>query len=150
MALVLADRVQEGSATTGTGALTLTGAVSGFQSFNAGVGDSNSTYYTIVSGADWEVGIGTYTNSTTSLSRDTVLDSSNSGALLNLAAGNKQVFVTYPAKRSSMTSGITENKAVIDADYAISEGANAMSAGDITVAVGVTVTVPLGSNWVII
>ena len=152
MALVLSDRVQEGSTTTGTGAFTLAGASNGFQSFNAGVGTGNSTYYTIADSTNnaWEVGIGTYTHSTTSLSRDTVLASSNSGSLVNFGSGTKQVFVTYPAKRSAMTTGITENKATIDASYTISTGANAMSTGSITIASGVTVTVPSGSNWVIL
>jgi len=152
MPLVLSDRVQEETTTTGTGAVTLTGAVSGYQSFNAGVGTGNTTYYTIqdMTNNAWEVGIGTYTHSTTSLSRDTVLASSNSGSLVNFGAGTKQVFVTYPAKRSAMTTGIHENKATIDTNYTISTDANAMSAGPITVASGVTVTVPSGSNWVIL
>lgn len=99
MALVLADRVQETTTTTGTGTVTLAGAVSGFQSF-AAVGDGNSTYYTIAGGAEWEVGIGTYTSSGTTLSRTTVLSSSNSGSLVNFSAGTKNVFVTYPAARA--------------------------------------------------
>jgi len=98
MALVLADRVQETTTTTGTGTVTLAGAVSGFQSFSV-VGNGNTTYYTIVdsSTGDWEVGLGTYTSSGTTLSRTTVLSSSNSGSLVNFAAGTKTVFVTYPA-----------------------------------------------------
>lgn len=101
MALVLADRVRETSATTGTGTLTLTGALYGYQSF-AAIGDGNATYYTIydqTSGA-WEVGIGTYTASGTTLSRTTVLSSSNAGALVPFGAGTKDVFVTYPSERS--------------------------------------------------
>lgn len=98
MALVLADRVQETTTTTGTGTVTLAGAVAGFQSFSV-VGNGNTTYYTIVdsSTGDWEVGLGTYTSSGTTLSRTTVLSSSNSGSLVNFAAGTKTVFVTYPA-----------------------------------------------------
>lgn len=101
MALVLADRVRETSATTGTGTLTLAGAMYGYQSFSV-VGNGNTTYYTIydnTSGA-WEVGIGTYTASGTTLSRDTVLASSNANALVPFGAGTKDVFVTYPAERS--------------------------------------------------
>ena len=75
MALVVADRVQETTSTTGTGTLTLAGAVSGFQTFSV-IGNGNSTYYAITSGSDWEVGIGTYTLSGTTLSRDTVISSS--------------------------------------------------------------------------
>jgi hypothetical protein len=96
MALVLKDRVRETTATTGTGTVTLAGAVNGFQDFSA-VGDGNTTYYAIVLGTEWEVGIGTYTTSGTELSRDTVLDSSNTGSLVDFSAGSKDVFVTYPA-----------------------------------------------------
>jgi len=99
MALVLADRVQETTTTTGTGTVTLAGAVTGFQTF-AVVGDGNSTYYTIVGGTEWEVGIGTYTASGTTLSRTIVLSSSNAGSLVTFSAGTKNVFITYPAARS--------------------------------------------------
>jgi hypothetical protein len=109
MALILADRVQETTTTTGTGTVTLAGAVSGYQTF-AAVGDGNSTYYTIAgqTGSEWEVGIGTYTASGTTLSRTTVLSSSNSGSLVNFSAGTKNVFVTYPASLA-----IPEGKAII-------------------------------------
>lgn len=149
MALVLSDRVQESSTTTGTGAFTLAGASNGFQSFNSGVGNGNSTYYTIADSTNnaWEVGIGTYTHSGTSLSRDTILASSNSGSAVNFGSGAKQVFVTYPAKRSAMTTGLTENTSTISSNYTITTGANAMSVGTLTIASGVTVTVPSGSNW---
>lgn len=100
MALVLADRVRDTTTTTGTGTVTLSGTPpTGFQSF-AAVGDGNTTYYEIAAGSQWETGIGTYTAAGTTLSRDTVLASSNSGALVNFSAGTKDVFVTYPANRS--------------------------------------------------
>ena len=101
MALIVKDRVQEISTTVGTGTLTLGGAVLGFQSF-AAIGNGNTTYYAIsdpVTG-DWEVGIGTYTSSGTTLSRDTVLSSSSSGSLIPFAAGTKNVFCTYPSERA--------------------------------------------------
>ena len=107
MALILADRVQETTTTTGTGTVTLAGAASGFQSFSA-VGDGNSTYYTITGGTEWEVGIGTYTSSGTTLSRTTVLSSSNSGSLVTFSAGTKNVFVTYPA-----SVAVPEGKAIV-------------------------------------
>lgn len=101
MALVLKDRVKETTATTGTGTVTLAGAAAGYQSFSA-IGNGNTTYYCIAgqTGTEWEVGIGTYTSAGTTLSRTTVLASSNSGSAVNFSAGNKDVFVTYPAGRS--------------------------------------------------
>jgi hypothetical protein len=98
MALTLADRVQETTATTGTGTVTLAGAVAGYQSFST-IGSGNTTYYTITSDFAWEVGIGTYTSSGTTLSRDTVLSSSDGGSKISLT-GLSNVFVTYPAERA--------------------------------------------------
>lgn len=166
MALVVKDRVKVVTTTTGTGTLTLGAAATGFQSFST-IGDGNTTYYTItdtVTG-DFEVGIGTYTASGTTLSRTTVLESSNAGALVNFAAGNKDVFVTYPAERAvyqdestgttfspafNASNGILLNSATVSANYTIPTGSNAMSAGPVTVASGITVTVPSGSVWAII
>jgi hypothetical protein len=108
MALVLADRVKETTTTTGTGTVTLLGASTGFQSF-AAVGNGNTTYYTIAAqtGTEWEVGIGTYTSVGTTLSRTTVLASSNAGSLVTFSAGTKDVFVTYPSSRSIYADGTT-------------------------------------------
>ena len=105
MTLVVKDRVKETTSTTGTGTLTLGGASAGFQSFSV-IGDGNTTYYAIVdiTNGVWEVGVGTYTASGTTLSRDTVLDSSNSGSLVNFGAGNKDVFVTFPAETSQVSA----------------------------------------------
>jgi hypothetical protein len=121
MALVLADRVQETTTTTGTGTVTLAGAVSGFQSFSV-VGDGNTTYYTIVDSSTgaWEVGLGTYTSSGTTLSRTTVLSSSNSGSLVNFAAGTKQVFLTYPSAMAS--SSVAGPASAVDAAIAVFDG----------------------------
>ena len=101
MALVLADRVQETTTSTGTGSVTLAGAVIGYQSF-AVIGNGNTTYYTIADqgGANWEVGIGTYSTTGPTLARTTVLSSSNSGSLVPFTAGTKTVFVTYPSSQS--------------------------------------------------
>lgn len=94
---MLADRVKETTTTTGTGALTLGGAVTGFRTFNAAIGVGPETYYCIVgSTGEWEVGEGYLSNSTT-LVRDTVYTSSNANALVNFSAGSKDVFVTFPA-----------------------------------------------------
>jgi hypothetical protein len=102
MALVLDDRVQETTTTTGTGTLTLAGATIGYQSF-AAIGNANTTYYNITDGTNWEVGIGTYTSSGTTLSRNKVLSSSNSGSLVNFPVGSKNVFCTYPASKALYT-----------------------------------------------
>jgi hypothetical protein len=99
MAFVLADRVKETTTTTGTGTVTLAGAVSGYQSF-AAIGNTNTTYYTIAAGIEWEVGLGTYTSSGTTLSRTVVYSSSNSNAAVNFSAGTKDVWVDYPAPRA--------------------------------------------------
>jgi hypothetical protein len=94
MSLVLADRVRQTSTSTGTGTITLDGSVEGFQTF-AAIGNNNTTYYTIVGGAQWEVGLGTYYGGT--LARTTVI-SSSTGSKLDLATGTKDVFVTLPAE----------------------------------------------------
>ena len=99
MPLIQADRVKETTTSTSTGAVTLAGAATGFQTFSAAIGNGNTCYYTIAgqTGSEWEVGIGTYSTSGNQLARTTVLASSNAGALVNFSAGTKDVFVTYPA-----------------------------------------------------
>jgi len=99
MALILKDRVQETSTTTGTGTLTLAGAVTQFQTFSSAIGNGNTTYYTIYNagGSDWEVGIGTVGAGT--LARTTVLASSNAGSLVNFT-GTLYVFCDYPATKA--------------------------------------------------
>jgi len=102
MALVVNDRVKQTSTTTGTGTFDLTGSVSGFESFVTGIGDTNTTYYSIVNeNGEFEVGLGTVTDAATdTLSRDTVISSSNSDALVNFSAGTKNVFCTLPASKA--------------------------------------------------
>ena len=101
MALVLKDRVKETTTSTGTGTITLAGASGPYQAFST-IGNGNATYYAIVgqTTTEWEVGIGTYTLSGTTLSRTTVLSSSNSGSLVNFSAGTKDVFCTYPSEKA--------------------------------------------------
>jgi hypothetical protein len=118
MALVLKDRVKEQTTTTGTGTVTLGGAVSGFEAFSA-VGDGNTTYYAIVhqTADEWEVGLGTYTAAGTLLSRDTILESTNSDAAVNFSAGTKDVFVTYPSDKAiyeDAAGGVDINGGTID------------------------------------
>ena len=107
MTLILADRVKETTTSTGTTAITLAGAATGYQTFLLAIGNANTTYYTIAdqTGVNWEVGIGTYTTIGNTLSRDTVLASSNAGALVVFLTGTKDVFVTYPAERALYTGG---------------------------------------------
>jgi len=102
MALKLGNRVRETTATTGTGTFSLAGAVASFQTFVAGVGNGNTTYYAVIhrSEAEFEVGIGTVTDaSTDTLARTTVLFSSNSNNAVSFSAGTKDVFVTVPAEK---------------------------------------------------
>jgi len=107
MALVVADRVQQTTTTAGTGTVTLSGSVTGYQSFSA-IGNGNTTYYTLVDGSNWEVGIGTYTASGTTLSRDTVYASSAGGTTkITLSGGTTNVLVTYPAEIATMLGNPT-------------------------------------------
>jgi hypothetical protein len=100
MALVLKDRVKETSVSTGTGAFALGGVVGPYQAFST-IGNGNTTYYAIAGQTtnEWEVGIGTYTLSTDSISRDTVLSSSNSNTIVTFSSGTKDVFITYPSEK---------------------------------------------------
>src|SRR5210317_2021257 len=102
MALVVNDRVKETSTTTGTGTLNLDGASLGFETFVSGIGNANTTYYSIVNeNGEFEVGLGTVTDAATdTLSRDTILSSSNSDAAVNFSAGTKDVFCTLPAPKA--------------------------------------------------
>ena len=128
MALVVKDRVRETTTTTGTGTITLGGAATGFQSFSV-IGDSNTTFYTIQlsNTNEWEVGVGTYTLSGTTLSRDTILESSNSGSAVNFSAGSKDVFVTYPAEKAIYlgnlpTKMVVTKRDTTTADVALANG----------------------------
>ena len=102
MALVLNDRVKETTTTTGTGAIALGGAVSSFETFGAGVGNSNTTYYAIVhqTANEFEVGLGTLDGTSANLTRTTVISSSNSDTAVNFSAGTKDVFCTFPASKA--------------------------------------------------
>lgn len=138
MALVLKDRVKETTTTTGTGTLTLAGAVAGFQSFSS-IGDGNTTFYSVVhqdaAVGEWEVGVGTYTASGTTLARTTVLQSSNGGAAVNFSAGSKDVFVTYPSDKAVAVSG-SPNFATVSAT---SLNASTLTVGGENVATSSTV-----------
>jgi hypothetical protein len=128
MALVVKDRVRETTTTTGTGTITLGGAATGFQSFSV-IGNANTTFYTIqlANTNEWEVGVGTYTLSGTTLSRDTILESSNGGSAVNFSAGTKDVFVTYPAEKAIYlgnlpTKMVVTKRDTTTADVALANG----------------------------
>ena len=121
MAHVAADLVKETTTTTGTGALTLGGAVSGFRAFSAVMAASDTCIYGIVGGTEWEFGIGTYN---TTLTRTTVISSSNAGAAVTLSAGTKDVFITTIAAMMGW-SEITATPSTDQNDYAPTGFANA-------------------------
>src|SRR6056300_1072556 len=100
MALVISDRVKETTATSGTGTYTLGGAVTGFETFTANLSDGDTTYYACTDNTDFEVGLGTFTTSGTTLARTTILASSNSGSAVNWAAGTRTIFCTLPAAKA--------------------------------------------------
>ena len=106
MSLIIKDRVQETCSAPGTGAVSLLGAVTGFQTFSASIGNSNSTYYTIAdqAGVNWEVGIGSYATSGNTLTRTTVLSSSNGGSLTNFSSGTQNVWCDYPSEVAAYAS----------------------------------------------
>jgi hypothetical protein len=144
MALVLKDRVKETTTTTGTGTVTLAGAAAGFQSF-AAVGDGNQTFYAIVDSASgaWEVGVGTYTSSGTTLSRTTVVSSSNAGSLVNFSAGSKDVFVTYPSSRAVYLDAAGSAVSVLDIGTLGTSTANITTAN---ITAGTVSTTPTSAN----
>ena len=145
MALVINDRVKETSTTTGTGTFSLAGAETGFETFVSGVGTGNTTYYSIVLDGtnEWEVGVGTVTDAATdTLSRDTVISSSNGDALVNFSAGGKTVFCTLPASRAmspSMTATgyVVTHASTLDEDQTLDSG---VLAGPVTITGTQTVT----------
>ena len=100
MALIVADRVQETTNSTGTGAYTLGGAVPGFQTFASEVSNADTVYYSITDNVDFEVGLGTYASSGGTITRTTVFTSSNSNSAVNWGIGTKNIFLTYPADKA--------------------------------------------------
>ena len=100
MALVIKDRVKETTTTTGTGTYTLGGAVTGFETFTANLSNADTTYYACTDNTDFEVGLGTFTSSGTTLSRDTILASSNSNNAVDWSSGTRTIFMTYPADKA--------------------------------------------------
>jgi len=144
MALIIKDRVQETSTTSGTGTLTLAGAVTGYQSFGSAIGNGNTTYYGIYANgyADWEVGIGTVTvtGGTTTLARTTVLASSNAGSLVNFSGAQLSVWGDMPAAKGAyfdLNGNLTTN--------CLFEGFTSQAASGTTI----TLTASSVQNWTI-
>ncbi len=111
MALVLNDRVKETTTTTGTGTINLGGAQTNFETFVAGIGNSNTTYYAIVhrSSAEFEIGLGTITDAAPdTLARSTIISSSNSDSAVDFSAGTKDVFCTMPASKAVHEDGSSD------------------------------------------
>ena len=145
MALVINDRVKETSTTTGTGTIDLAGAETGYEGFVAGVGNGNTTYYAIElnSANEWEVGVGTVTDAAPdTLSRDTIISSSNGDAAVNFSAGTKNVFCTLPAKKTispvmDATTFVVTHASTISEDQTLDSG---VLAGPVTITGTQTVT----------
>jgi hypothetical protein len=100
MALIIEDRVQENTGTTGTSNYILLGAVTGFRTFGSVMANADTTYYAVTDDIDWEVGVGTYSTTGPTLARTTILASSNGGSAVSWSAGVKKIFLTYAADRS--------------------------------------------------
>ena len=164
MALVLADRVQQTGTANTTVSFTLSGSVTGFQSF-AVIGNGNTTYCSAFDpSGNWEVSICSYSTTGPTLTRTTIISSSNSGSAVTFS-GTVNVFVTYPSEKSvnldqstntayapqfNASNGLLLNNATVSASYTIATGNNAMSVGPMTVNTGISVTVSTGQRWVIL
>ena len=108
MAFVINDRVKETTTTTGTGTISLGGAVTGFETFGTGIGNSNTTYYavTLPGTAEFEVGLGTLNSDSSTIARTTIISSSNSDSAVDFSAGTKTIFCTIPASKSVLLSDV--------------------------------------------
>lgn len=139
------DRVQETTTTSGTGTYTLAGAVTGFQSF-AAVGDTNTCYYAVTDGVDWEVGLGTYASSGTTLARTAILASSNGGSAVSWSGATKNIWVDSPAL---FFSGLVTSSGSFSptANDGKALGTTALGWSDLMGATGFTINLANG-DWV--
>jgi hypothetical protein len=167
MAFVTADRVRDTSTSTSTGDFTVSGtAPTGFRTLSAVLSVSDTFYYAIQGQgtSEWEVGVGTYSSANV-FARTTVLSSSNSGSLVAFSAGTKDVFLTLAASKTiqrdssgnvyDASGGGTDNifflnGITVNTNYTIPTNYNAGTFGPVTIASGVTVTVPSGSVWTVV
>ena len=145
MALVIDDRVKESSTSTGTGTINLAGASQDFIGFVAGIGTGNQTYYCIQNtGQDeFEVGVGTVTDaSPDTLSRQTVISSTNSNNLVDFSAGTKEVFCTIPSTKTispvmEATTYVVTHNSTLSEDQTLNSG---VLAGPVTITATQTIT----------
>ena len=141
MALVINDRVKETTTSTGTGTINLAGASQDFIGFVAGIGTGNQTFYciTLASNNEFEVGIGVVTDaSPDTLSRDTVISSTNSNNLVDFSAGTKEVFCTIPHTKT-ISPGMDATKYVVTHNSTLSED-QTLDSGGLAGAVTITGT----------
>ena len=135
MALVLADRIKETTTTAGTSDFLMAGSVVGFRTFASVMSNGDTTYYAAIAanGSSWEVGIGTYASSTNTLTRTTILSSSNSNNIVAFTTGVKYVFITQPSERAAYVNGtdiVAENGASLKISYG-GTGLTSYTAGDL-------------------
>ena len=150
MALIINDRVKETTTTTGTGAVTLAGAVDGFETFGAGIGNSNETFYCIAhrSLSEFEVGRGTLNGSSSTLTRNTILSSSNSDSAVDFSAGTKEVFCTLPAKET--TSPVMNAQTFVNTHSSTISETQTMDSGVLAGPVTVTGSLTITGNLFIL
>ena len=162
MALVVKDRVQETATVTTTGPFQLAGAVAGYQAFTD-IGNGNTTYYSATDASgNWEVGIGTYaTGSPNTLTRTTVLSSSNTNVIVTTFSGTITVFCTYPSSQAvyedegnaiipGVSGAVYLTAQIVTQNTTVPTGYNGLTAGSLQVANGVTFTVANGSVAVVV
>ena len=162
MALAIADRVRETTTTTGTGTISLLGAVTNFETFTANLSNADTTYYAIVDNTNnaFEVGLGTFTSSGTTLARTTIIASSNSNSVVSLGVGTKDVFITLPATKVvykdasgnvSVGSGsFTANGGLVADNITIDGTEIDLSSGDLTLDVAGDIILDAAGNNVAI
>jgi len=119
MALVISDRIKETTTTTGTGTYTLGGAITGFETFTANLSNADTTYYCCTDGTDFEVGLGTFASSGTTLARTAILSSSNSNSAVNWTSGTRNIFCTLPAAKTVFLDA--SGNATLGADLSVGD-----------------------------